>query len=249
MDRTVPDWRTIDASTDAFEQPPPRARPDPTLLAVLAVLATAAVAVVATGWLLLGTTPSPEIALEGAPTGPPGPATGAASSAAPSAGADAPLVGAAVPSPVAIVVDVEGAVARPGIYRLPAGRRVGDAIAAAGGYALTVDALAASLTLNLAERLSDGMKVRVPARGESTAPAQPGATSTVPAGGGPALVDLNRASQEELESLPGVGPVTATEIIAAREQAPFTAIEELRSRGIVGEKTFDKLRALVTVGQ
>ena len=65
-------------------------------------------------------------------------------------------------------------------------------------------------------------------------------------GGG--RLDLNAATQAELEALPGIGPVTATRILEARGQAPFAAVDELRSRGLVGESVFGKLRDLVTVG-
>ena len=68
------------------------------------------------------------------------------------------------------------------------------------------------------------------------------------AGGSTSLIDLNRATQAELESLPGIGPVTAGKIIEARAQSPFRSVDELRERGLVGQKTFDSLRALITVG-
>jgi len=120
-------------------------------------------------------------------------------------------------------------------------------VSRAGGYGPRVDTARAEQELNLAAPLRDGDHIRVPSRDDVAS----AGSSTVPGGGGSTgggLVDLNRATQGELEALPGVGPATAQKIIGAREEAPFTAVEELRSRGILGEKTFEKLRDLVTVG-
>ena len=143
-----------------------------------------------------------------------------------------------------LVIDVEGAVERPGLVTLPAGSRVGDAIGAAGGYSGQVDIAAAAAQLNLAQPLQDGQKVHVPARGEaSVTTPQPAGSDT----GSPGLVDINHASAEQLDTLPGVGPVTAGKIITAREQAPFASPEELVSRGVMGQSTYDKLSSLITV--
>ncbi|HEY5489440.1 MAG TPA: ComEA family DNA-binding protein [Candidatus Limnocylindrales bacterium] len=159
-------------------------------------------------------------------------------------------IGTPAPMPATLIVDVEGAVVSPGVHALPDGSRVGDAIAAAGGYAATVDIAVASRSLNLAARLTDGQQVHVPALGETAAPASApdagggGGASAAPAGG---LVDINHATAEELDTLPGIGPVTAQKIIDARTQAPFASVDELQSRGVVGASTFEKLRDLITV--
>jgi len=147
-----------------------------------------------------------------------------------------------------IVVDVSGAVARPGVYRLPVGARIADALAAAGGYGPRVAADRAAAELNLAALVHDGDRILVPSRddiapGSSRTPIGAGASGKP----GGSLIDLNHATAEELDSLPGIGPVTADKIIASREEKPFASIDELRERSLVGQKTFDKLRPLITV--
>jgi competence protein ComEA len=145
-----------------------------------------------------------------------------------------------------LVVEIVGAVPAPGVYRLPAGSRVGDLVELAGGYGSRVDTARAEQELNLAAHLRDGDHLRVPSRDDVAAGGPTGSPATGGTAGG--LVDLNRATKSELEELPGVGPATAEKIIGAREEAPFAAVEDLRTRGILGEKTFEKLRDLVTVG-
>jgi competence protein ComEA len=234
MDR-LPDWRPVEPAGPAGQAASAPEAPGNAIwrLAALAGLAIAAVA--GMGLALWVATPAgaPALSELGATLAP----------------SDAPW---ASPPPATsepeIVVDVQGAVERPGLYRLAPGSRVGDAVAAAGGYAPSVDLVAASTRLNLAERLVDGAKVLVPRRGDEIVPggSQPANTSNPggPADGG--LIDINRAEQQLLETLPGIGPVTAAKIIAARQEAPFGSIDELLGRKVVGASTFEKIRGLIT---
>ena len=150
-----------------------------------------------------------------------------------------------------LVVDVAGAVLRPGVYRLPPGSRLGDAIDAAGGYDPRVDAERAALELNLAAVVSDGDRVRVPSRDDPPDAAGGGVRGNGSTGGGGAggggPVNVNSATAAELEELPGIGPVTANKIIAAREEQPFASVDDLLARKVVGKATMDKIRDLVSI--
>jgi len=172
----------------------------------------------------------------------------------PSAPALPPLPSGPEPStttkPVAVdvVVHVVGAVRTPGVVRLRDGTRVIDAVTAAGGALPRADLGA----LNLAARLTDGARIVVPRVGEAPPPPLPGEGSggtDSPAGGGDSgPIDVNRATAEELESLPGVGPATAAAIVREREaNGPFRSPDDLeRVRGI-GPSKLASLRDLVRV--
>ena len=146
--------------------------------------------------------------------------------------------GSASPSGT-IIVDVEGGVARPGIVQLPAGSRVADALRAAGGYAPAADLAAAGALLNLASVLTDGAQVVVPVLGGGASPgAAPGSNG---------LIDLNHATPEQLDTRPGIGPVTVQKIVAARTERPFASLEETVERGVLNNGQLDKIRDLATV--
>ncbi|HUR15775.1 MAG TPA: helix-hairpin-helix domain-containing protein [Candidatus Limnocylindrales bacterium] len=151
-------------------------------------------------------------------------------------------------SGAAVVVDVQGAVLLPGVHRLTAGARIADAIAAAGGYSTRVDIARAAAILNLAAPVADGAKVHVPSLGDVTATVGEPALGPSPGSGASGLVNVNTATADDLDSLPGIGPVTAAKIIDARTEAPFASVEELLSREVLGASTFENLRELVSVG-
>ena len=148
-----------------------------------------------------------------------------------------------------VVVDVQGGVVEPGIRELPAGSRVADAIDAAGGYAIDADLKAAAESINLAQPLVDGGQVRVPRIGEGVAAAgagDPAAGADDGTGGG--IVNLNTATPEELEALPGIGPVTVQKIVAARQERPFASLEDAVQRGVINRGQLEDLQGLATAG-
>ncbi len=194
----------------------------------LAVYAAIAVVVVVLGARYLRAGPAPAPAPPGAPGAPaariePAPAGGAA------------------------VVHVAGAVRRPGVYRMRAGARVDDAVRRAGGATGRADLG----QVNLAAKVQDGRQVLVPER----VPAGAGGGGVGAAGGGGGTADapgqplnLNTATLEQLETLPGIGPALAAEILATREErGGFGSVEELGEVPGIGEGRLAAMREAVTV--
>ena len=145
------------------------------------------------------------------------------------------------PTASVVLVHVAGAVIEPGVYELAGDARVREAIVAAGGPTDTADWNA----LNLAAVVGDGVKIYVPSVGEVVPPSL---MAVPPAAGAAAMpIDVNAATTDQLESLPGVGPATATAIIAERERnGPFLDVDDLDRVPGIGPAKIDALRDLVT---
>lgn len=142
-----------------------------------------------------------------------------------------------------IFIDIEGAVLRPGVYKLPQDSRIQDAFIAAGGLASSADRNFVSKNINLAIKLSDGAKIYIPSIGELVSGS--GALNASSQGeivG--SLVNINSSSQSQLETLPGIGPVTAQKIIAGR---PYSSVDELLNKKIVGSKVFGQIKDKITI--
>ncbi|WP_173274453.1 helix-hairpin-helix domain-containing protein [Streptococcus sp. 68] len=142
-----------------------------------------------------------------------------------------------------ITVDVKGAVKSPGIYDLPVGSRVNDAVQKAGGLTEQAD----SKSLNLAQKVSDEALVYVPSKGEEVASQQAGSgapSSTIK----DKKVNINKASLEELKQVKGLGGKRAQDIIDHREtNGKFKSVDELKKVSGIGAKTIEKLKDYVTV--
>ncbi len=144
--------------------------------------------------------------------------------------------------PSEVTVHVVGAVRSPGLYRLEEGSRVADALALAGGARPKADLAA----VNLALPLVDGTQVLVPKRGDATAvPAPPGVGGAAGAASGP--IQLNTATSEQLQEIPGIGPVTAERIIQYREEnGAFRSVDDLDAIPGIGPARLEQLRDVVT---
>jgi competence protein ComEA len=145
-----------------------------------------------------------------------------------------------------LVVEIVGAVEKPGVYKLAAGSRVDDLLVAAGGFSADADRSWVDKNINRAAKLSDGQKVVIQQSGvlsaENSGTHQ--SVSSVGGSGQQNLININTASLSELDKLPGIGPVYGQNIIDHR---PYSKIEELTEKGILGKSVYEKIKNLITV--
>jgi len=145
-----------------------------------------------------------------------------------------------------VKVDIEGSVVNPGVYEFNKEDRIGDAILAAGGLTEQADLAWIEKNINRAAKLLDGGKIYIPKKGDSgnrnTEVRSQSTESSLGAATG--LININSATQAELESLPGVGPATAGKIIEAR---PYQTLEELKTKKAVGNALYDKIVEKLTI--
>jgi competence protein ComEA len=205
-------------------------------------------------WLLRSPAPPVERSLPSARSAGGGvtPVSGAAASAPSTSGSGSGSAAAGTTStsaPATLVVQAAGAVATPGVYRVAPGARVVDVVTAAGGPTAEADLQAVAL----AAKVADGARVYVPRVGEAPPVTTDVSPATSTSGPGPPTasnpLDLNQATELELESLPGVGPATATAIVAYRtDHGPFAAVDDLLEVRGIGPAKLDAFRDLVRVG-
>jgi len=148
------------------------------------------------------------------------------------------------PTEKPIIVQISGAVPRPGVYALPEGARVQDVISAAGGFLAEAD----KEFINLAQVLEDGERLDIPFM-EGFSPVIP--TPVIePVFSSSDLININTAASFQLETLPGIGPTTAGKIIAYREEnGPFRSIEDIINVSGIGPGIYERIKDLITVDQ
>ena len=146
-----------------------------------------------------------------------------------------------------IVVEVAGAVEKPGVYKLTKGVRIEDALISAGGISADADRLWMERSLNRAAKLIDGQKIYIPRKDEQisgVSTSNLGGYQTISSSQGSGLVNVNAASQKELESLWGIGPVTAQNIV---EQRPYSSVEELLTKKILKSNVYERNKDKLSV--
>ncbi len=148
------------------------------------------------------------------------------------------------------VVDISGAVVKPGLYKLPAGNRLGALIEQAGGFSKEADPLYIAKNLNLAQEVKDGDKIYIPFAGEleelqeAQAGAEKNSAGVSSLGSVATKISINQAESKELESLPEIGAKRAADIIANR---PYASLSELVSKEVVTQRIFDNIEPLISL--
>lgn len=151
-----------------------------------------------------------------------------------------------------ITLDVEGAVLKPGVYKLPKDARIQDALIAAGGLSEKADREKVAKGLNLATKVLDGGKIYIPVVGDADVSTS-GNISSIQnmsgqagqdSGSATGLININTATSDQLDSLPGVGPVTSAKIISNR---PYRSIDELTSKKVISASVFGKIKDKISV--
>lgn len=140
-----------------------------------------------------------------------------------------------------LLVDISGAVVKPGVYELPDDSRIQDVLISADGLDPNADRNYVARSINLAQKITDGQKIYVPFKNEVPSSVTSGGTGDVNEGG---IVSINAASASQLDVLVGVGPVTAQKIISGR---PYSDINELVTKKIVSKNEFDKIKGDISI--
>ena len=146
-----------------------------------------------------------------------------------------------------IVIDIEGAVINPGVYKLEQNARLVDALKSSGGLSEEADLFFFFRNFNKAEILADQEKIYIPSQWEVLSGLYTRTTTSLKTDTSPTsetLIDINNASETELEGLPSVGKVTVGKIVSGR---PYTTVEELIEKNIVGKSTYEKIKDLITI--
>lgn len=139
-----------------------------------------------------------------------------------------------------ITIDIGGAVNKPGVYELPTGSRIIDAVKISGGFSDKADQKFIDKNINKAQKLSDGIKIYFPSLDEQ----QIASVTIVPITGSSGIVNINSASKQDLVNLPEIGEVTADKIIAAR---PFANLDELVSKKCISQSQLDKIKDKISI--